>query len=68
VVETGCTADKAAQRVTCPALEAELARSRQRDRLKSEMDQATRELKTIQPTKVANSDAAALARYLSAVG
>jgi hypothetical protein len=64
----GCTADKGAQRVTCPALEAELARSRQRDKLKGEMDQAAGELKTIQPGKVANSDAKALARYLSAVG
>jgi hypothetical protein len=64
----GCTADKVAQRVTCPVMEAELARSRQRDRLKAEMDQATGELRTIQPGKVANSDAKALARYLSAVG
>jgi biotin operon repressor len=64
----GCTADKVAQRVTCPAMEAELARSRQRDKLKAEMDHATGELAKMLPAKVANSDAKALARYLSAAG
>jgi biotin operon repressor len=64
----GCTADKVAQRVTCPTMEAELARSRQRDKLKAEMDRASAELARVQPAKVANSDAKALARYLSAAG
>jgi hypothetical protein len=64
----GCTADKVAQRVTCPTMEAELARSRQRDKLKAEMEQAASELKTMQPGKVANSDAKALGRYMAAVG
>jgi hypothetical protein len=64
----GCTADKLAQRVTCPAMEAELARSRQRDKLKAEMDHATAELAKVHPAKVANSDAKALARYLAATG
>jgi hypothetical protein len=64
----GCTADKAAQRVMCPAMEAELARSRQGEKLKIEMAHAEAELAKIQPAKVANSDAKALARYTAALG
>jgi hypothetical protein len=64
----GCTADEAKKRVTCPALEGELARSRQRERLKADLERATADLDKVQPAKVANSDAAALAGYLSAVG
>jgi hypothetical protein len=64
----GCTADDAKKRVTCPALEGELARSRQRERLKADMERATADLAKTQPAKVANSDASALTGYLSAVG
>ena len=64
----GCTADKIVQRVTCPAMEAELGRGRQREKLKTDLDTAAAELSKIQPAKVANSDAKALARYLAAIG
>jgi hypothetical protein len=51
-----------------PALETELARAKQRDKLKAAMDKASSELKGAGAPKVANSDAAALAVYLNGLG
>jgi hypothetical protein len=50
------------------ALVAELARAKRRQELAAKMDMASGELRQTQPAKVANSDAKALARYLTAVG
>jgi hypothetical protein len=63
----GCAGDGRSSRVTCPKLEAELARARQRERLKADMTEAGKYLNA-GPAKVANSDAKALAGYLQALG
>jgi hypothetical protein len=63
----GCAGDGSSPRVTCPKLEAELARARQRDKLQAAVDKASEALNA-GPAKVANSDAKALARYLAAAG
>ena len=79
--------------LSCPKLDGELARARQRERLgakiaslledagraeqrvqeqrtaaRAAMDKASGELASIQPARVANSDAKALTRYLGALG
>src|SRR5262249_16635211 len=89
----GCAAVNGSLALSCPGIDAELSRARQRERLtakiagwteeigqadqrrtaerarlKSEMEAAASELAKVQPAKVANSDAKALARYLAAVG
>jgi hypothetical protein len=51
-----------------PALTAELGRAHRRAELERKMEIASANLAALQPAKVANSDAAALAGYLSAVG
>jgi hypothetical protein len=63
----GCAGQSTSGRVTCPKLEAELARARQAERLRGEMERASETLNAA-PAKVANSDAKALSRYLAAVG
>jgi hypothetical protein len=50
------------------ALVAELGRAKRRGELEAKIDGASAGLALIQPAKVANSDAKALARYLTAVG
>lgn len=64
----GCAAVNGSLRLSCPALEAELARSRERERLAGVMEKASGELAAIKQTRPANQDAAALARYLQAIG
>lgn len=51
-----------------PAPEVELARARQRAKLRATMDKASSELTKVGAIRVANSDALALADYLGAVG
>jgi hypothetical protein len=63
----GCAGDGASARVTCPKIEAELARARERDRLQAAVDRASEQLGA-GPAKVANSDAKALARFMAAIG
>jgi hypothetical protein len=63
----GCAGEGSSSRVTCPKIEAELARARERDRLQAAVDKASGQL-GVSPTKVANSDAKALARFMTAVG
>jgi hypothetical protein len=53
---------------TPPALLAELARAKQRDRLQAALASASSDLSKIGVAKAANTDAAALAAYLAAVG
>jgi hypothetical protein len=50
------------------ALLAELGRAKRRAELDAKIDGASAELTSIQPARIANSDAKALARYLGAVG
>ena len=50
------------------ALVAELGRAKRRAELEAKIDGASAELASIQPARVANSDAKALARYLGALG
>ena len=63
----GCAAVNGSLAVSCPKLEGELARARQRGKLQAELDRASAALSG-PPAKAANSDAKALARYLSAAG
>jgi hypothetical protein len=63
----GCVGDGRSARVTCPKLEAELARGRQRDRLQAAVDRAAAALDA-GPPKAANTDAHALSRYFTAIG
>lgn len=51
-----------------PALETELARAKQREKLQGVMDKASSELKDLGATKAANTDAEALATYLQGLG
>jgi hypothetical protein len=51
-----------------PALTSELGRGHRRAELERKMETASAGLATLRPAKVVNSDAAALAGYLSAVG
>ena len=89
----GCAAVNGSPALSCPGIDGELSRARQRERLTdkiaswteeigqaeqrrtaervrlaAKMDAAALELAKVQPAKVANSDAKALARYLVAVG
>ena len=48
--------------------EPELARAKRRAELEGKIERATNDLKATGPAKVANSDAKALARYLTAIG
>jgi hypothetical protein len=54
--------------IKAPALTAELGRAHRRAELERRIETASAGLTTLRPAKVANSDAAALAGYLSAVG
>src|SRR5206468_10931491 len=49
-------------------LVAEVGRAKRRAELEAKIDGASAELASIQPARVANSDAKALARYLGALG
>lgn len=51
-----------------PALEAELGRAKRRVELEAKIERATADLAAAKPAKVANSDAKALASYLSGLG
>lgn len=64
----GCAAVNGSLRLSCPALEAELARARQRERLTAAMEKASTDLVAIKVSRPANSDAQTLARYLQAIG
>jgi hypothetical protein len=50
------------------ALVAELGRAKRRVELESKIERVSSELASIQPARIANSDAKALARYLGALG
>lgn len=89
----GCAAVNGSLAVSCPKLDGELARARNRERMaakltglvedagkatdrvteqravaRTALDRAAAELAGLRPAKVANSDAVALARYLTALG
>ncbi|RTL67522.1 MAG: hypothetical protein EKK41_16870 [Hyphomicrobiales bacterium] len=63
-----CAAVNGSLALSCPKLDAELSRARTRERLQAALDKASADLSAVRPTKVANSDAAALQRYLKALG
>jgi hypothetical protein len=64
----GCVADGRSLAVRCPGLEAELARARGYEQLQGEMATARGALAMQGPPRQANSDAKALAGYLTAFG
>jgi hypothetical protein len=89
----GCAMINGSMALSCPKLDGELARARQRERLgakvaslvedagrseqrlqgqrtasRAAMDKASADLASIQPARIANSDAKALTRYLGALG
>lgn len=64
----GCAAINGSLRLSCPVLDAELARARQRERLAAAMEKASTDLAANKTTRPANSDAKTLARYLQAIG
>lgn len=64
----GCTAINGSTQMSCPKLEGELARARQRQKLQIAMDKASGELAKVGAPKVANTDAVALARYATDLG
>ena len=89
----GCAMVNGSMALSCPKLDEELARARQRERLgakiaslledagragqrvqeqrtaaRAAMERASGDLASIQPARVANSDAKALTRYLGALG
>jgi hypothetical protein len=67
----GCVVANGTGQLVCPknaALVAELGRAKRRAELEGKMDKAQAELERIAAPKQANSDAAALAGYLAALG